>query len=139
MKLRKWDNVILISGGRQTKTVDGEAVARTSAKGKTLGMKGKTWTILKVFKEDNKVLIEGVNIVKRHMKKQGTQPGQIIEMEKPVPASNVMLVCPYTGKPTRIGFFFEEDKKTGSKKKFRFSKIAVKEGAKKTPADAIIK
>lgn len=139
MKLRKWDNVILISGGRQTKTVDGEAQARTSAKGKALGNKGKTWTILKVFKDENKVLIEGVNIVKRHMKKQGTQPGQIVEMEKPVDASNVMLVCPYTGKPTRIGFFFEEDKKTGSKKKFRFSKVAVKDGAKKTPQDAIIK
>lgn len=41
MKLRKWDNVILISGGRQTKTVDGKAEARVSAKGKALGMKGK--------------------------------------------------------------------------------------------------
>jgi large subunit ribosomal protein L24 len=54
----------------------------------------------------------------------GTTPGQIVKFEKPIDASNVMLICPFTDKPTRVGFVFIEEK--GKKKKFRFSKIAVK-------------
>ena len=67
--------------------------------GKDKGKKGK---ILATRPSENLVLIEGVNIVTKHLKKQGTTPGQIIKVEKPIQASNVMLVCPETGKPTRI-------------------------------------
>lgn len=133
MKLRKWDKVVVISGWRQFKTVEGEKVQRTSPKGKELGSKGKVSTILTVFKDSNKVVVEGVNKVKRHIKKQGTRPGQIVEFEKPIDASNVQLLCPFTEKPTRIGFVMVDGKK------FRFSKAAVKSGAKKDPKDAIIK
>lgn len=133
MKLRKWDKVIVMAGGRQFKTVEGEQVRRTSPKGKELGAQGVTSTILRVFKDENKVLVEGVNKVKRHIKKQGTKPGQIVEFEKPIDASNVALECPFTGKPTKIGFV------TVDGKKFRYSKVAVKDGAKKEPQDAIIK
>lgn len=133
MKLRKWDNVVVISWGRQYKTVDGEQTRRTSPKGKELGMEGVKATILKVFTDSNKVLVEGVNVVKRHIKKQGSIPGQVIEMEKPIDASNVQLVCPFTGKPTRIGFVEVDGKK------FRYSKVAVRDWVKTEPKDAIIK
>jgi large subunit ribosomal protein L24 len=81
--------------------------------------------VLKVFSDENKVLVKGVNIVKRHMKKQWTNPGQILEMEKPIDASNVLLICPFTNKPTRVWFVKIEEK--GKLKKFRFSKRALKE------------
>ena len=133
MRLRKWDNVVVISGGRQFKTVDSEKVRRTSPKGKELGSVGVTSQILKVFTDSNQVLVDGVNKVKRHIKKQGSIPGQVIEMEKPIDSSNVQLVCPFTGKPTRIGYVVVEGKK------FRYSKIAVRDWIKKEPKDAIIK
>jgi len=51
-----------------------------------------------------------VNIVTRHVKKQGTTAGQIVKFEKAIDASNVMLVCPFTDKPTRVGFVMIEEK-----------------------------
>jgi large subunit ribosomal protein L24 len=57
-------------------------------------------------------------------------------MEKAIDASNVMLVCPFTQKPTRLGFVMIEEK--GNNKKFRYSKAAVKHEGKK-PQDCIIK
>jgi len=68
----------------------------------------------------NKIIVKDVNIVTRHVKKQGTTPGQIVKMEKAIDASSVMLVCPFTDKPTRIWFVKIEEK--GKTKKFRFSK-----------------
>jgi len=91
---------------------------------------------LKVLTDTNRVVVEGINIVTRHMKKQGTTPGQIVKMEKSIDASNVALECPVTKKPTRIGFVTIEEK--GKTKKFRFSKKAAAEG-KKAPKDCIIK
>jgi len=70
------------------------------------------------------------------MKKQGTNPGQILKFEKTIDASNAMLVCPFTEKPTRIGYVMIEEK--GVNKKFRFSKKAAKEN-KKAAKDCIIK
>lgn len=66
------------------------------------------------------VVIKGVNVVKKHQKPNPTfnLPGGIIEIEKPIDASNVMLVDPKTGKPTRVGF--KTDEKTGAK--FRYAK-----------------
>jgi len=114
MKIRTWDTVVVVSGKDKWK-------------------EGK---VVKVFPITGKVIVEGVNIATRHIKKQGTTPGQIIKMEKAIDASNVMMKCPLTEKPTRIGFvMITEGKKT---KKFRFSKKAVKE-TKKAAKDCIIK
>ncbi len=66
--------------------------------------KGKEGKILKVFPATNRVIIEKVNMIKRHTRASKDVPqGGIIEKEGPVNASNVMLVCPTTGKSTRIG------------------------------------
>jgi len=66
--------------------------------------KSKTSKVLKTYTETNKVLLEGVNKVTKHIKgKQGEQ-GKIIKIEKPIDVSNVMLICPYTQKKTRIGY-----------------------------------
>lgn len=91
--------------------------------------------VLKVFVKENKVLLEWVNVVTRHIKKFGANPGQIVQFEKPVDASNVMLVCPVTGKATRVWFTVISEK--WESKKFRYSKQAVKAG--KSMKDAIIK
>jgi len=99
--------------------------------------KGVIAEVLKVFKDKNKVVVKWVNIVTRHIKKMGSNPGQIVKFEKPIDASNVMLICPFTSKPTRVGYVIIEEK--GKKKKFRFSKIAIKSGSKKDAKDAIIK
>ena len=114
MKIRTWDTVVVMSGKD----------------------KGKTGKVLKVFPVTGKLVVEGVNIVTRHMKKQGTTAGQIIKMEKAIDASNVMLQCPITSKATRVGYVMIEEK--GKQKKYRFSKRAVKEN-KKTAKDCIIK
>jgi large subunit ribosomal protein L24 len=87
--------------------------------------KGVIAKVLKVNPVSNKIIVEGVNVVTRHIKKQGTNPGQIVKMEKAIDASSVMLICPFTNKPTRIGFVKIEE--NGKTKKFRFSKKAVKE------------
>ena len=66
--------------------------------------KGKEGKVLKVFPVTNKVIVEKVNMLKRHTRANKDVPqGGIIEKEGPINASNVMLVCPNTGKPTRIG------------------------------------
>ncbi len=67
--------------------------------------RGKTGRVLKVFPETNRVIVEKVRFVKRHtrgMPQQGKQGG-ILEKEAPIDVSNVMLVCPKCGKPTRVG------------------------------------
>jgi large subunit ribosomal protein L24 len=78
-----------------------------SGKEKDRGVKAE---VLTVNTSNNKIIVKGVNVVTRHMKKQGTNPGQIIKMEKAIDASSVMLVCPFTDKPTRIGFVKIEEK-----------------------------
>ncbi|MDD5212880.1 MAG: 50S ribosomal protein L24 [Candidatus Gracilibacteria bacterium] len=110
---------------------------RTGDKVKVMSGKdaGKETKVLKAFIKEEKVLLEGVNVVTRHIKKFGNTPGQIVQFEKPVEASNVMLICPVTGKPTRVGFTLVEEK--GISKKFRYSKQAIKAG--KAMKDAIIK
>lgn len=66
--------------------------------------KGKSGRVLSVLPTKERVIVEGLNIVKKHMKpnKQYTQGG-IIEKEAPIHISNVMLICPKCSKPTRIG------------------------------------
>lgn len=116
MKIHSWDTVTIISGTRKNKW--------------------KSWKVLKAFPSSHKILVEGINIVTRHLKKQWTTPGQIIKMEKPIDVSNAMLLCPITQKPTRIWYVMIEEKWIN--KKYRFSKFAVKETAK-SPKDCIIK
>ena len=81
--------------------------------------------VLKVFKDKNKVLVKWINIVTKHIKKMWTNPWQIVKIEKPIDVSNVMLICPFTNKPTRVWYVLVEEKwKT---KKYRFSKKAASE------------
>ena len=65
--------------------------------------RGKEGTITKVLRAENKVVVEGVNIVKKHMKPNGQSAGSIVEMESPIHASNVMILDPKEKKRTRIG------------------------------------
>jgi large subunit ribosomal protein L24 len=73
--------------------------------------KGKKAKVLRAIPKENKLVIEGVNVVTRHMKKQGATPGQKVTYEKPIDASNVMIVDPKSGKPTRIWYKIENGKK----------------------------
>ena len=69
--------------------------------GKDAGKRGR---VLVVDRDRQRVVIEGVNMIKRHTRASKDLPqGGIIEKEGPINVSNVMLVCPNTGKPTRIG------------------------------------
>ena len=73
--------------------------------------RGKTGKVLKVFRDKNRVIVEGVNIIKRHTRpSQKNQKGGIIEKEAPLDVSNVMVIDPKTSQPTRIGHKFLEDK-----------------------------
>ena len=65
--------------------------------------KGKEGTISKILRDTNKVIISGVNIVKKTSKGNGNTPGSIIDVEAPIHASNVMIIDPKTKKRTRIG------------------------------------
>lgn len=80
--------------------------------------KGKKGKIIKTLKSENKVVVEGVHIVKKHQKPTGQDNGGIIEVERPINASNVMIIDPKTKKRTRIGH--TTDSKTG--KKIRITK-----------------
>ncbi|MFN4189565.1 MAG: 50S ribosomal protein L24 [Pseudothermotoga sp.] len=72
--------------------------------------KGKRGKILKVVPKENKVVIQGINIVKRHQRPiPQLREGGIIEREAPIYASKVMIVCPSCDRPTRVGAKFLED------------------------------
>lgn len=73
--------------------------------------RGKEGLVLKTFFNEKKVLVEGINKVKKHVKAKGKEPGGIFDVERPLQVSNVILVCPKCKKPTRVGFKFEENKK----------------------------
>ena len=82
-RLRKGDVVVVISGKD----------------------KGKTGKIARIFQEEGKVTVEGINLVKRHMRPTPKAPqGGILEREQPIFASKVMPVDPKTGKGTRVRF-----------------------------------
>ena len=84
--------------------------------------KGKRGTVLRVL--DSKVLVEGVNRVKKHQRPNPmkNQTGGIVEKEAPIHVSNVMLVNPATGKGDRVGFKFLEAQSGGEARKVRFFK-----------------
>ncbi|MCF7924201.1 MAG: 50S ribosomal protein L24 [Candidatus Izimaplasma sp.] len=110
MKLKKGDKVVIISGAD----------------------KGKEGTILKVLKKSNRVVLEGEGLtkIKKHLKPSQVNPdGGIIEIEKPINASNVMLIDPKEKTRTRIGYktVTETDKKEEITKKVRYAKKSGKE------------
>ena len=73
--------------------------------------KGKQGKITKVLRNENRVIVEGCNIVKKHNKGNGQQTGGILEVEAPIHVSNVMIVDPKTKKPTRIGHSIDKNNK----------------------------
>ena len=88
MKIRKNDNVVVIAG-------------------KDKGKKGK---VRFAHPKDQNILVEGVNFVKKHSKARGAaRQAGIIDLESPIPVSNVMLVCNKCNRPTRVGFEILED------------------------------
>ncbi|KAB2907829.1 MAG: 50S ribosomal protein L24 [Ignavibacteriales bacterium] len=104
MHLKKNDKVVVISGND----------------------KGSTGRILKIFKKTERIIVEGVNLRKRHTKPNQTNPqGGIIEKEAPIHLSNVMLIDAKTGTGTRLGGKLIVDEKTGKEKIVR---ISVKSG-----------
>jgi len=66
--------------------------------------RGKTGKVLYIFPERNRVTVEGINLYKKHVrpKRQG-EKGEVVEVARPINSSNVSVVCPSCGKPTRIG------------------------------------
>jgi large subunit ribosomal protein L24 len=94
VKIRKGDTVEIISG--------------------RLEDKGKKGLVIRVLPEDQRLVVQGINLRKKHQRQVETQgrrsmsPG-IIEFEAPISISNVMLICPACGKPTRVGVIRSED------------------------------
>lgn len=90
MKIRKNDTVVIIAG-------------------KDRGKRGK---VRRAWPDENRVIVEGVNMIKRHSRaRRATRQAGIIELEAPIHISNVMLVCEKCGTPTRVGFHFLADGK----------------------------
>ncbi len=71
--------------------------------------KGKSGEVLEVIREDSRVRVSGVNVVKRHTRQTQTSQGGIVESEAPIHISNVALRDPKTGKPTKVGAKVLED------------------------------
>ena len=90
MKIKSGDNVAVIAGKQ----------------------KGVTGKVLRVLPKDGRVLVEGINMKKRHQKsRRRSEKGQIVEVAHPIHVSNVMLIDPQTGKPTRVGYNLDGAKK----------------------------
>ncbi|MFK2826853.1 50S ribosomal protein L24 [Bacillus sp. B190/17] len=80
--------------------------------------KGKTGIVLAAFPKKDRVLVEGINIVKKHAKPSQVNPqGGIISQEAPIHVSNVMLLDPKSNEPTRVGFKVVDGKKVRVAKK----------------------
>ncbi len=80
--------------------------------------KGATGKVLKVMTDKDRVIVEGVNMVSKHTKPNTAHPqGGIIKQEAGIHISNVNLVDPKSGKPTRVGYRFEDGKKVRYAKK----------------------
>lgn len=71
--------------------------------------RGKTGEVTRVLSKKNKVLVQGVSVIKRHTAPSASNPGGIIEKEMPIDISNVSLVDPKDRKPTKVGYRFLED------------------------------
>ena len=90
MRIKTGDLVVVISGGE----------------------KGKTGKVFKTLPSENSVIVEGVNVVKKHVKpNQNNTKGSIVEKPNKIHVSNVALVDPKTNKPTRVGYKIGKDNK----------------------------
>ena len=79
---------------------------------------GKEGTIKKTLAKENRVIVEGINKIKKHQKPSNSNPnGGIVDAEAPIQASNVMLIDPSTNEPTRVGFKVVDGKKVRIAKK----------------------
>lgn len=80
--------------------------------------KGKTGVILAAFPKQDRVLVEGINMVKKHAKPSQINPqGGILNQEAPIHVSNVMIIDPKSGEPTRVGYKIDGNKKVRVAKK----------------------
>ena len=80
--------------------------------------KGKTGKVLSVAPAENRAIVEGINMVSKHTKPNSKQPqGGIIKQEAPIHISNLNLIDPQSGKPTRVGYRMDGDKKIRFAKK----------------------
>lgn len=103
MKIRKNDMVMVVAGNDR----------------------GKTGKVLKVFPKKSRVIVEGINLRKRHTKPNQKNPqGGILEKESPIHVSNVMILDPKSNEPTRLGSRIILDEKTGKKKIARVAKAS---------------
>ncbi len=106
-RIKKGDTVVVIAGARQSRGGD----------------RGKTGKVLSVNHENNRVLVEGVNRVTKHVKAgqtgRGSRTGGLVHTEAPVHVSNVALVDPESGKPTRIGIRVETQERGGRERNVR--------------------
>lgn len=74
--------------------------------------KGREGVVDRVYKKSSKVLIQKINIYKKHIKKSEKMPqGGVVEVSRPLDVSKIMLVCPKCGKVTRVGYRVEKGKK----------------------------
>ena len=72
--------------------------------------KGKIGVVQRVMPKENRVIVEGANLIKKHVRaRPGIQQAGIVEMEAPIHVSNVMLVCSHCNRPSRVGFRYLED------------------------------
>lgn len=80
--------------------------------------KGKEGSVKKILAAENRVVVEGINMIKKHQKPNNANPnGGIVEFEAPIHVSNVMLIDPSTNEPTRVGFKVVDGKKVRVSKK----------------------
>lgn len=101
LKIRKGDQVVVLTGKD----------------------KGKKGSVLRVNPKEERVTVQGLNIVKRHTRADRASAGGIIDKEAPLHISNIAHVDPKTGKPTRVGYKFIEPKGKGEKPtKIRFAR-----------------
>lgn len=74
--------------------------------------KGRTGKVEKVFSKEERVLVAGLNIYKRHLKRRDEKhPGGIVEIPRPFPLGNVALLCPSCSRPTRVGHLIAKNEK----------------------------
>lgn len=74
--------------------------------------RAKSGKVLQIYGEENRLLVEGVNLMKKHMKpKQQGKPGEVVTVSRPIHASNVMVVCSSCKEAARIGHRIEKEKK----------------------------
>ena len=71
--------------------------------------KGKKGEVLKVLPKENRAIVQGVNMIKRHTRPTQTQAGGIVEREASIDISNLAIADPKTGEPTRVGYKFLDD------------------------------